>query len=131
MAISEIRWFNNERTYAEGKAVVNPDEPGTLSVAFGPIDPKPTGDNYIILDTDNTQFSYVWSCQTVKSSSRGVGHRPILWILDREYSYTSEEIYSKVDNALYILESFGYSQTSVDQLREIVYEDNQQRCDYD
>jgi len=52
---SEVLWWKNERKYATGKAYVNPDLPGTLDVAFGPVQPDPHGDNYIILDTDNTR----------------------------------------------------------------------------
>merc|ERR1711936_269191 len=50
---SEIQWWSGQRFTSTGSAVVNPNQPGTLSVAFGPITPDPEGENYIILNTDN------------------------------------------------------------------------------
>lgn len=126
---SEIRWTDGVRKYATGTAVLNENEPGTLSVAFGPIQPTSTGENYIVLDTDNTQFSYVWSCADICEATR-CGSRPLLWVLDRDYSYTTAEVNAKVDEALAIVRNFGYSESSIETVKSLVHVSVQENCDY-
>merc|ERR1711879_56303 len=123
---SEIQWWSGQRFTSTGSAVVNPNQPGTLSVAFGPITPDPEGENYIILNTDNEHFTYVWSC----SNNRDGGHRPILWILNRTAVQTEEATTSEISFAFDILKGFGYSESSLEQLGHAMTITKQTNCDY-
>jgi len=73
--------------------------------------------------------SWVWSCSNQQEGDIE-GNRPLLWILDREYKYTDEEVQSKIDSALFILEGYGYGQKSLETLRELMDISQQSPCDY-
>merc|ERR1711997_516103 len=107
---------SGQRLTSVGKAVINPSQPGTLSVAFGPVTPASDGDNYIILDTDNVNYSFVWSCKSF-CFGRTCNNSPILWILNRDHNTSAESVDIQIDAALEILAGFGYSQNSADQLK--------------
>merc|ERR1711879_1131401 len=125
---SELR--DTERVTSIGKAVVNPNKQGTLSVAFGPVTPSPDGENYIILDTDNVNYSYVWSCQSI-CFGRKCNNSPILWILNRTHNAPAVNVDSQIDNAMAILAGFGYSQNSIIQLKQamVVTDLSSENCD--
>merc|ERR1712071_475347 len=53
---TEINYKTDTRDYSVGNADINLYEPGTLDVAFGPVEPSPTGSNYLVIDTDNQGF---------------------------------------------------------------------------
>merc|ERR1712170_62261 len=57
---SEINYRSGVRDYSVGNAYINQYEPGTLDVAFGPVEPSQTGTNYQVIATDNVNYSYVW-----------------------------------------------------------------------
>merc|ERR1711976_386559 len=121
---------NGQRYTSVGKAVINPDEPGTLSVAFGGVTPDSEGDNYIILDTDNVNYSFVWSCKSF-CFGRECNNSPILWILNRDHNKSAENVDSQIDAALEILAGFGYSENSQVQLKQamMVTDQSSGSCD--
>merc|ERR1711990_787395 len=95
---SELEPSTGERVTSVGKAVINPSQPGTLSVAFGPVTPAADGDNYIILDTDNVNYSFVWSCKSF-CFGRECNNSPILWILNRNHDATASDVDSQIEAA--------------------------------
>merc|ERR1711879_813721 len=126
MGNSEFHTDSGKREYANGHAMVNPDLPGTMDVGFGPISPESTGSNYIILGTDNVNFSYVWSCSETCVFSKCL-QRPVLWILNRVAHLQQAKINEQIENAMKILESSGYD---TEKLRESMMVSEQQNCDY-
>lgn len=124
---SEFHTDKVEREYANGHAMVNSDLEGTLSVAFGPIRPKSNGDNYVILDTDNDGFSYVWSCSDVCVFKKCL-HRPVLWVLNRSHELSRNSGVKEIRKALAILENkFGYD---AEILRSKIKLSSHENCDY-
>merc|ERR1711994_470833 len=121
---TEINYKTNVRDYSVGNAYVNPYEPGTLDVAFGPVEPSPTGKNYQVIDTDNENFSYVWDCDDICNS--GVcHHEPLMWILNRNPFVDQKQ---QVENAMQVLAATGYDPTKV--YESMIYS-NQEGCVYD
>merc|ERR1711972_1214790 len=113
---SEFHVDVQERDCVYGHALINQNLPGTLSVSFSPSGPKPDGDNYIILDTDNEYFSYVWSCSdrcAIDSNHfNSCFHKPILWVLNKNGDLSMQTREAEVDSALRILEDkFGYDRS--------------------
>jgi len=99
---------------------------GELDVEFFR-SPSPTRDaNYIVLNTDYSDFSYVWSC-----TSFYFGHSPKLWLLNRRYNYTLPYVKEQAKNALEILKAFGYDTKSSDEVWRSLLATNQTNCDYD
>merc|ERR1711874_332271 len=121
---------DGERRTSVGKAVINPDQPGTLSVAFGPVTPASDGENYIILDTDNVNYSFVWSCSSF-CFGRNCNNSPILWILNRNHDADATNVNDQIDAALEVLAGFGYSESSQTQLKQAMMLTNQsaESCD--
>ena len=127
----EISRWTHRRNPLEGQAVVTPED-GVISVGFGPIKARADDGNYFILNTDNDNFSYVWSCSDYCIFNWCVGHRPILWILNRNPYHTDEEVNAQIDNAFDILgDEFGYDQQSMDKLRNKMHLSIHEDCDYD
>ena len=102
---SEISAKTEKRTYAVGEAYVT-STPGQLSVAFFTM-PKQNADNYIVLDTDNIGYSYVWTCHDFEKNGV-VGNMPVLWIMNRDFNYNSKYIGKQIGNAMEILKKAGY-----------------------
>lgn len=124
---SEYHVDDQQRGYANGHAMINQNLPGTLSVSFSPVSgPSADGDNYIILDTDNDYFSYVWSCSDACVFTKCL-HRPVLWVLNKNGDLSETVRQEEVNSALKILEDkFGYD-TQV--LRSKMMLSSQEHCD--
>merc|ERR1712228_172772 len=129
---SEILARNGKRNTMTGSAVVNPSLNGTIDVGFSPFSrPSKDGSNYIILHTDNVNFSYVWSCTDYCFDSKKkwcIGHRPLLWILDRQYNNDVSMVNDNIDRAISLLETAGYESNK---LRANMLLSNHSECDYD
>merc|ERR1711976_478427 len=121
---SEINYRSGVRDYSVGNAYINQYEPGTLDVAFGPVEPSQTGTNYQVIATDNVNYSYVWNCDDICNS--GVcQHQPLMWILNRDPNANQQQ---EVENAMKVLASTGYDPTKV--FESMIYS-NQEGCTYD
>merc|ERR1711912_187953 len=118
---SEFHVDVQERDYVYGHALINKNLPGTLDVSFHSA-PNPDGDNYIILNTDNEYFSYVWSC-----TDKSYGHNPVLWVLSKKGDLSRQAKEEMVKSALNILENdFGYE---AEKLRSSMNYSIQEHCD--
>ena len=126
----QISRWTNKRAPLTGQAVTTPDQ-GVLSVGFGPMKARADDGNYFILDTDNENFSYVWSCSDYCVFNWCIGHRPILWILNRNYENTDDEVNAQIDNAFGILKEFGYDDKSSRKLLKKMHIANHENCDYE
>merc|ERR1712087_438065 len=85
------------RTTSYGTAVPTPGKPGTLSVAFFETDPNPALGNYIIIDTDNEYYSFVFSCVP---GAGGPGHYGVdFWILSKDQNLGSWEVEGLIKRA--------------------------------
>jgi len=128
--VNSERQPTGNRQTSVGKAVINPNQPGTLGVAFGPITPTDDMDNYIILDTDNVNYSYVWSCASY-CLLRQCSSSPILWILNRNHNAPANNVQTQIDEALSILVGFGFSEDAASQVRQNMLITNQssETCD--
>ena len=96
------------QTYGQayGMAVQNTNYNGTASVIFFEGDPNPDGTNYIIMDTDNETYAYVWSAASVGNSCR-----PILWMLFDDRNISKELLEGHVSDAMQILKDAGWKWT--------------------
>jgi len=122
---SGIRPSTGKRSFATGEAAVVQNTSGELDVQFFK-DPSPTADpNYIVLDTNYTEFTYVWNCNSTVSY-----HTPQLWIMNREYDRNTEYTLLQLEEALDILTDFGYDSGSVDKVRDNMGITDQENCDY-
>jgi len=75
-------------------------------------------DNYIILDTDNSNYAWIWSCTNhCDSEGNCDGDQPILWILNRNHNVSEDTVWSQIDAALEIVQRGGYSADAVSQLK--------------
>jgi len=114
-----------KRFVALGEAALTSNTTGELDVEFF-WKPKPTAHaNYIVLNTDYSGFSYVWSCQSYFAA-----HVPMLWILNRDYNRTVEYVHQQEQAAVEILKSFGYGSKSIDLVVGSLQVTNQANCDY-
>jgi len=113
----------------EGQAVSTPEN-GVLSVAFGPVKASADNGNYFMLDTDNDNFSFVWSCSDYCIGSWCIGHKPVYWILNKQAYYTEEEVNAEIDQAFEVLGGFGYDQKNMDKLRKKMHVAEHEDCDY-
>jgi len=113
-----------------GKGIINPSQPGTLGVAFGPVVPTDDMDNYIILDTDNVNYSYVWSCASY-CLLRSCSSSPVLWILNRSHSAPANNVQTQIDEALSILVGQGLSEDGAQQVRQAmtITQQSSESCD--
>jgi len=122
---SGIKQSTGERSGATGEAAAVENTSGELDVQFFK-DPSSTADpNYIVLDTDYTEFTYVWSC-----NSNVFYHTPQLWILNREHDRNAEYTLLQQERALDILTDFGYDSGCVDKVRDNMGITDQGNCDY-
>merc|ERR1712046_87458 len=132
---SELSARKNSRSTSVGKASIDTSTTGSLNVAFGPLNPgdsDATTDNYIILDTDNVNYSWVWSCTDhCDSDGNCDGEEPILWILNRDRHVPQNEINDQIDSALKIVQDAGFSQNSVNIVRSRMHITDQsgETCD--
>jgi len=121
---SAISHWTGERSGAEGEAaLIEGNTKGELNVAFYLSPSKTAEPNYIILDTDYDEYSYVWSCTDLFFA-----HIPQLWILNREPNRTSEYIIRQEQAAIKILRSFGYNDFV--EVSKNMIETSQDNCDY-
>lgn len=132
VANSEFSVRKNERFTTVGKATIDTSTTGTLNVAFGPVSPADDMDNYIILDTDNSNYAWIWSC-TNHCDLQGNcdGDQPILWILNRNHNVSEDDVWSQIDAALEIVQRGGYSADAVSQLKARMHVTDQsaETCD--
>ena len=129
---TELSARTNELFSTTGKATIQKDQPGTINVAFGPIQPKQGMNNYIILDTDNLNYSWVWSCQNYCDDEGNCdGDQPVLWILNRQRTGDSANVWAQIDAALQIVQNAGYSAEAVSQIKQRMHVTDQssQTCD--
>jgi len=104
-------------------ALIKDTTRGELNVAFF-MPPSSTGPaNYIVLDTDYTNFTYVWSC-----SDYVIFHIPALWIMNREYDHALGYIGSQEQAALDIIMSFGYTSYNAMLIRQSFIKTNTTSC---
>jgi len=123
------RWTNKVNSVV-GEAIMTPEQ-GLLSVAFGPRKPNDEG-NYLVLDTDNDRFSYVWSCKQYCIKDWCVGHKPTLFILNRNPYNSEEEVLVEIGNSIQILgENFGYDEKSMEKLKKTMRVTNHADCGYE
>jgi len=113
------------RFEALGEAALTSDTAGELDVEFYKKPSATANPNYFVLETDYNEFSYVWSCQ-----SFFFAHVPMLWILNRGYDHTVEYIHQQEQNAVKILEGFGYGSKSIDLVVGSLDITDQSNCDY-
>lgn len=125
----DISRYTDKRVSMEGQAVSTPEN-GVLSVAFGPIKAKADNGNYFMLDTDNDNYSFVWSCTDYCVGSWCIGHKPVYWILNKKAFYTEEEVNAEIDEAFEVLGGFGYDQKSMEKLRSKMHVAEHEDCDY-
>jgi len=110
----------------EGALIANNSGRGELDVEFYFKKPSPTAHpNYLVLNTDYTGFTYVWSCESYFAA-----HVPKLWILNRKFNLSLEEVHKHEQNALKILKGFGYGQKSLDLVVGSLDITNHSNCDY-
>lgn len=104
--------YGQQRYASYGTALEDTSKTGTASVIFyeGTIDPSEPLDNYMVLDTDNVSFSYVWSCKVYKHDNdpRPDEIRPILWILLEDRDTSKAMLEQHVKNAMDIIRSTGW-----------------------
>lgn len=125
IAVNNTEIKNGKRSGVAGEAAPIENRSGELDVEFFKKPSTTAESNYIILDTDYTEFAYIWSC-----GSLYFAHSPMLWILNRGYNHTEEYVKQQAKNALDIMESFGYDTDSVNTVwRRLVLTD-QTNCDY-
>jgi len=117
---------DGKRTGVTGEAAPIEGESGELDVEFFTKPSTTASPNYFVLDTDYTEFAYVWGC-----SSLYFAHSPMLWILNRAYNHTEEYVKQQAKNALDILTSFGYDSDSVSHIWNDLVITDQTNCDYD
>jgi len=118
---TSIKANTNERSGVTSETAIVQNKTGEWSVAYRST-PQPTDDpNAFVLDTDNTEFSYLWACWN---------HIPYLWILNRDYNRTVDYIEQQEQNAFDILQGFGYSNVSVTKLRNYMEIEEHVNCDY-
>jgi len=125
---SGIKPSNGKRFEALGEAalIANTSGRGELDVEFYFKKPSPAAEpNYIVLNTDYTEFTYVWSCANYFNT-----HVPKLWILNRSFNHTLEYIHKQEANALEILKGFGYGQKSLDLVVGSLDITKHTNCDY-
>jgi len=82
----------------QGYAVIDTEKYGTLSVTFHGEILEDDIDNYIVLDTDNNNYSYVWACQQYEDY-----YSPILWILNKNRGQSESEVSQQITSAIDIL----------------------------
>merc|ERR1711976_415147 len=129
---SEFSVRQGRRFTTVGKATIDTNTTGTLNVAFGPTQPLQGADNYIILDTDNVNFAWIWSCQNYCDSEGNCdGDQPILWILNRDHNGSESFVQKQIDAALEIVMESGYSENAAEQIRQRMHVTDQssETCD--
>jgi len=121
---SGISSTTNLRYEIDGSAIVTGDL-GEVNVAFfGP--PNAGEPNYYVLDTDYTEFAYVWNCENFYFS-----HVPYLWILNRGFNYTEEYVNEQQQKATDILvQKFRYTPSRAASIIANMYKTDHSNCDY-
>jgi len=126
IAVNNTYLKDGKRSGITGEAAPIVNTSGELDVEFFKSPSATASPNYIILNTDYTGFSYVWSC-----TSFYFGHSPKLWILNRNYNNTQVEVNQQAKNALDILKGFGYDTDSTDEVWRSLVPTDQTNCDYE
>jgi len=125
IAVNNTYIKDGKRTGITGEAAPIAGRSGELDVEFFRSPSSTRDTNYYVLNTDYTEFSYVWSC-----NSYYVAHSPKLWILNRKYNYTQAYVNQQAKNALEILKSYGYDTDSTNQIWRDLVTTDQTNCDY-
>jgi len=125
IAVNNTEVKNGQRTGVAGEAAPIVNTSGELDVEFFKTPSKTAKPNYIVLDTDYTEFTYVWSC-----GSLWLAHSPMLWILNRGYNHTTEYVHQQAKNALDILAGFGYDSESITHVWRNLVMTDQNNCGY-
>ena len=104
--------YGQERYTSYGNALEDTEKSGTASVIFYDEIPDPENpfDNYVVLDTDNLTFAYVWSCKFYdhRNDPRPDEYRPNLWILVADRDTSKEILAQHTKNAMDIIRSSGW-----------------------
>ena len=104
--------YGQQRYASYGYALEDTDKTGTASVIFYDEMPDPNEplDNYIVLDTDNLTYSYVWSCKFYDHTNdpRPNEYRPILWILLEDRDTSKAMLEQHTENAMDIIRGSGW-----------------------
>jgi hypothetical protein len=93
----------NQYEVANGMAVQNTAYNGTASVIFYQGVPSTEGTNYIVMDTDNESYAYVWS-----AGNAGNSCRPILWMLFGDRDISESSLAGHIESAMNIIKSSGW-----------------------
>merc|ERR1712003_222054 len=99
--------YGEQYEVANGQAVQNTAYNGTASVIFYDGTPNPTGANYIILDTDNESYAYVWS-----PAVAGDECKPLLWMLFADRNLKENDLEYHVEQVTEIIEGSGWAYAS-------------------
>ena len=98
--------YGTEYEVANGQAVVNTAYNGTASVIFYNGTPDPEGTNYVVIDTDNETFAYVWYAATYGKRTKKC--RPILWLFLSDRNASDGTIKYHAEQAAGIIKSSGW-----------------------
>merc|ERR1719391_120645 len=114
---SSVKISTNTRTWYTSELALVQNRTGEWSMSYYTT-PSPTDEpNIFVLDTDNTEYSYLWYCY---NNVPEMYHVPYLWIMNRDSDRTTEYIEQQKENAFAVLESFNYSSVSIERLRDRV-----------
>lgn len=87
---------------------------GYWSVSYF-MEPKHFQDNWVVLDTDNDSYAYVWDCTEKKANklSRAFGaedtYSPVIWINVRDQNMSDEDINMHIDRFNQLMKNkFGW-----------------------
>jgi len=122
---SSIKSSTNVRSETISKtAIVGP---GEWSMSYWSTPSTTDEPNVYVLDTDNTEYSYLWYCYNMPGTS---DHIAYLWIMNRDYDRTTDYIRQQEENAFAVLENFGFSSVSISNLNDSLSETDHTNCDY-
>merc|ERR1711879_958286 len=104
--VNSERKPDGSRQTSVGKAVINPNQPGTLGVSF------------------------VWSCSSL-CLLRKCNSSAILWILNRNHNAPASYVQTQIDEALEILVGYGLSEDGASQVRStmLITDQSSETCD--
>jgi len=125
IAVNNTEVKNGKRSGVTGEAAPIENRSGELDVEFFKKPSTTAKSNYIVIDTDYDEYAYIWSC-----GSLWFAHSPMLWILNRGYNHTEEYVKHQAQNALDIMEGFGYDKSSIITVWRSLVITDQSNCGY-
>ena len=84
--------------YAPFEGAATETSQGELCVNFPAGNVEYGCDNYIVLDTDNTDYTIVWSCDQLGNAAT-----PVLYVLNRNFEISDDELQGYYDQATQII----------------------------